>query len=119
LSTALSTAASWIDGVLDTLAESTVPIITVDPVWGEAHGALIAYGTSPTAIGRATGVALVESIRRDGRPYPRVSFATEADDLVLVVSAAQAERAGVELPSALIDAADTVLMRGSGDSDDE
>ncbi|TVQ28246.1 MAG: hypothetical protein EA382_02230 [Spirochaetaceae bacterium] len=108
----------WIDSVLDLLAESTVATITVDPVWGAAHGALIAYGTDPAAIGRATGTVIADSMRRDRGPYSRLQFPTGADDLVLLVNTASAERTGVEIPSALTDAADTVLGHEPGAADD-
>ena len=108
----------WIDTVIDLLAESTVATITVDPVWGAAHAALIAYGTDPAAIGRATGSVISDSMRRDRRSYSRLRFPTGADDLVLIVNTASAERTGVEIPSALTDAADTVLGHEPGAADD-
>ncbi|MFP4549410.1 MAG: ABC transporter substrate-binding protein [Spirochaetales bacterium] len=90
-----------------------VPVMTADPSSAEEQDVIGAYGFDYYTMGRATGALIAEILEgADPNEIP-VQYLTDADDLVLHINLDVAERLGIVIPDAIIEAADQVVENGA------
>lgn len=96
---------SALESVVAVAEERQVPLIVGEGDSVE-RGGLATYGIDYEALGYQTGLMAIDVL---GGADPATMPIETLDELTLVVNAAAAERMGVELPSEVLDRADTVI----------
>ncbi len=93
--------------------EAGVPILSADPASATDNEVFVAWGFDWYAIGRTTG-ALVDRILRGEDPgeIPTV-LADDADEMTMVLNLDVASRLGIDVPSDVVESADTVIENGA------
>lgn len=108
-----NTVVSALSALTGVAMDAGVPVVTADPSSAEVQDVIAAYGFDYYTMGRATGRLVAQILDGDDPDSIPVQYLTDADDLVLHVNLDIAEQLGIELPPAVLDAADRVVEGGA------
>ena len=107
-----NTVVSALSALTDVANAAGKPVVTADPSSAEQYEVIAAYGFDYYTMGRATGRLIAEVLEgADPNTIP-VQYLTDAEDLLLHVNVDVARTLGIELPAAVIEAADVIVENG-------